>query len=655
MPVSEEVRIGTELLGYRVEELVGRGGMGVVYRATDLRLKRQVALKLLAPELARDEGFRRRFLTESEIAASLEHPHVLPVYDAGEANGRLYIAMRYLEESDLKRLLRHEAPLAPARALELLGEVADALDAAHERGLIHRDVKPSNVLISLQAGTEHSYLADFGLTQRTGDHAGDQTTTKIVGTVDYLAPEQIEREAVDPRADVYALGCVLYECLTGEVPFPRDSDLAVLWAHMRADPPRVTERRPELPEAIDSVVAKALAKVPEKRYRSCSDLIEAARDALGLSDVLVVRQRTPLLLTAGGLLLTVAAAAAFALTDGGGSALELRGNTLVRIDPANNRVSAVIDVGDKPAAVAVAGGTAWVYNLADGTVSQIDTSTNRVRRTTSISTVPLTAAYHSGPLLAANSAGAWLVGIRPDGTGVLTRVRVDGGKQEFVLDSSPVGVAASETAVWVLGSVAPQGRCPLVWDWEHRPLPASRSDTVLRLSPSTGRVLARVPFPRSCGTITGIAHDERWVWLFEWAFSELVRVDARTSRITGIADLGEGALGPGGGAPASGGGAVWVHATDQGGRLVRVDRNTLRMTGTIPSVPSRYGSMRYSGGSLWWNDAREGVVLRFDPETGRIVSSLKVAPESRRQRFHSSAMTTGAGALWVTVTPAFLP
>jgi streptogramin lyase len=650
VPVSEEVGIGTELLGYRVEELVGRGGMSVVYRATDLRLKRQVALKLLSPDLARDEGFRRRFLAESEIAASLEHPHILPVHSAGEAKGRLYIAMRYVEEGDLKRLLRREAPLKPERSLELLGEVADALDVAHERGLVHRDVKPSNILISVQAGKEHSYLADFGLALHTSDRPTGNATAQIVGTVDYVAPEQIAGDDVDACADVYALGCVLYECLTGEVPFPRDSDLAALWAHMRTDPPHVSERRPDLPEAIDAVVSKALAKDPKKRYGSCGELVESARQALGLSDVRIVRARLPLLLAAGALVASVAVAAAFALGDGDRSPLALRGNSLVRIDSATNRVSAVIDVGDKPASVAVAGDTAWVYNLGERTVSQIDTSTNEVRRKTPISTGPWTAGYQSGPLLAANSAAAWLVGIRADGTGVVTRIGRDGRRQELPLDASPVGVAASETAVWVLESFAPRG-CPYNW----RSLPDSRSDTILRLSPFTGRVLSRTTIRRSCGTITGISLDEQLVWLFEFDFANLVRIDARTSKVTGTADVGTGTAGPGGGAPAAGDGSVWVHATDQGGRLVRVDRNTLRVTGTIPSVPSRVGSMRYAKGSLWWNDAREGVVLRFDPESGKILSSVRVAPESDRERFDSSSIATGAGAVWVTVTPAYLP
>jgi serine/threonine-protein kinase len=651
VPVSEEVSIGTELLGYRVEELIGRGGMSVVYRATDLRLHRQVALKLLAPELARDERFRGRFLTESEIAASLEHPHILPVYGAGEANGLLYIAMRYVEDSDLKRLLREDAPLTPERTLQLLGDVADALDAAHERGLVHRDVKPSNILISLQTGREHAYLADFGLAQPAGDRAAGRATTHIVGTVDYVAREQVEREDIDSRADVYGLGCVLYECLTGEVPFPRDSDLAVLWAHMRSEPPRVTDRRPDLPEAVDRVVAKALAKDPEKRYQSCGVLVGAARDALAPSDVRVVRQRTPLLVAAVGLLTALAATAAVAFTTGDGSANTLRGNTLVRIDPVTNRVSAVIDVGEKPVAVAVHGANAWVYNLGDGTVSQIDTRTNTVRRKTPVSTVPYTVKYNVGPFLAANAAGAWLVGLRTDGSGVVTWILNDGRKQELELDRAALAIAASGNAVWVVGSRAGEGRCPYAWTPS---LPESISDVVFRLSPATGQVVARVPIPRACGSINGIAAGARSVWLFESVESELLRIDSRTSSLTGIADLGEGGFGPSAGVPAPGGGSVWVHASDEGGRLVSVDPGTLRPRRTIASVPGRFGAVRYDQGSLWWNDAYEGVVLRFDPDSGKLVSSVRVAPESDRDQFHSSAIATGAGDIWVTVTRAFL-
>ena len=650
MTVSEEVQIGTELLGYRVEELVGRGGMSVVYRATDLRLKRQVALKLLSPALARDERFRRRFLVESEVAASLEHPHILPVYGAGEVEGLLYIAMRYVDGSDLRRLLRSEGPLEPSRALELLGDVADALDAAHERGLVHRDVKPSNILISVQAGTEHSYLADFGLAWHTGDRPADRSTS-IVGTVDYIAPEQIDRDDVDQRADVYALGCVLYECLTGEIPFPRDSDLSVLWAHMRSDPPRVTDRRPALPRAIDAVVAKALAKAPAERFQGCGELVEAARGALGLSDVRVVRSRKPLVLALAGLALAVAVAAGFALAGGDRPPLALHGNTLVRIDPGTNRVRAVVDVGEKPVAVAVAGANAWVYNLGDATVSQIDTRTNSVRRTTRVSTVPYTVKYHVGPLLAANSAGAWLVGLRPDGTGVATWILNDGKKQELELDRPALAVAATDTAVWVLGSHTAEGRCPTSW---RPPLPETVSDVAFRLSPATGQLVARVPLPNACGTINGIAADARWAWLFGSVDSELARIDARTSRLAGSADFGPGGWGPAGAVPATGGGSLWIHASDQGGRLIRVDRRTLRTTNTIASVPGRFGAVRYTPRALWWNDAREGVVLRFDPETGKLVSSVRVVSESDRGALHSSAIATGAGDVWVTVTPAFL-
>ena len=245
MSVEGRFAPGDVLAGYVVEELVGRGGMGEVYRARDQRLDRPVALKLLAPRLADDEGFRERLLRESRLAASLDHPNVVPIYETGEADGRLFIAMRYVEGTDLKALLRREGALSPERTVALAGQVADALDAAHARGLVHRDVKPSNVLIDEQGGREHCYLADFGLTQSVSDRG--PADGQLMGTLEYVAPEQIRGDAVDGRADVYALGCLLFEALTGTLPFTGASDVALIYSHLEEEPPagqRATPRPP---------------------------------------------------------------------------------------------------------------------------------------------------------------------------------------------------------------------------------------------------------------------------------------------------------------------------------------------------------------------------------------------------------------------------
>jgi WD40 repeat protein len=267
-----QVEIGSDFLDYRIEALLGRGGMGVVYRAYDQRLKRAVALKLVTPELALDERFRERFARETELATALEHPNVVPIYDAGEDDGRLYLAMRLVDGTDLGALLREEGPLEPARALAICGQAANALDAAHHKGLVHRDVKPSNVLLD---ASEHVYLADFGLTRRLEDATAPREDGSSVGTPAYLAPEQIGGTAVDGRADVYSLGCVLFECLTGSLPYGRGSRLATLWAHLEEEPPKPSAERPGLPSALDAVIARALAKDPEERYESCRELVQA--------------------------------------------------------------------------------------------------------------------------------------------------------------------------------------------------------------------------------------------------------------------------------------------------------------------------------------------------------------------------------------------
>src|ERR687895_1723388 len=221
--------IATEFAGYRIDRRIGRGGMGVVYLATDLRLERSVALKVLAEDLARQPGFQRRFVGESKLAASLDHPNVIPIYAAGEHQGVLYIAMRFVPGQDLRTLLREEGRLEPERAARIVAQVASALDAAHTHGLVHRDVKPANVLVTGAGEDEHAYLTDFGLTKRSVSESGLTEGGQWVGTVDYVAPEQLKGDAVDGRADVYALGCVLYEALTGEAPFQRENELAKLW------------------------------------------------------------------------------------------------------------------------------------------------------------------------------------------------------------------------------------------------------------------------------------------------------------------------------------------------------------------------------------------------------------------------------------------
>jgi len=290
--VRTDPRVGAELAGYRIEVVLGHGGMADVYRAVDVRLGRNVALKLLAPDLAGDERFRERFLQESRLAASLDHPNVIPIYEAGEAEGLLYIAMRYVEGTDLKAIVEREGALEPRRVLALLGPVAGALDAAHARGLVHRDVKPGNVLVALDPKAdppEHVYLSDFGLTKQASSDPGLTQTGQFLGTADYVAPEQIAGGPLDGRADLYSLGCVLFECLTGEPPFRGESLLAVLWSHVNDAPPSASARRSALPDELDTVIERALAKRPDERYGSCRELVAEARRVLAQPDAAQAR------------------------------------------------------------------------------------------------------------------------------------------------------------------------------------------------------------------------------------------------------------------------------------------------------------------------------------------------------------------------------
>jgi serine/threonine protein kinase len=284
-PAFGDLTTGSQIASYQLVEQIGRGGMAVVYRARDIRLDRWVALKVLAPDLARDQTFRQRFIRESRAAAAVDHPNIIPIFEAGEADGVLFIAMRYVAGPDVRSLIDQAGALPTARAIGLVTQVASALDAAHAHGLVHRDVKPANMLLNHRSETgpaDHVYLSDFGVSKQSEATSNLTVTGQLVGTLDYLAPEQVEGGPVDGRADVYSLACAAFEMLSGTPPFKRDQGLAVLWAQLSAAPPALTNWRPDLPPAIDQVIAKALAKAPGDRYETCVGFALSLQGACGL-------------------------------------------------------------------------------------------------------------------------------------------------------------------------------------------------------------------------------------------------------------------------------------------------------------------------------------------------------------------------------------
>ena len=270
---------GGEFLGYRIDGRIGEGGMGVVYRAHHEVLEREVALKVLAPWLEGNRRAKERFLRESRLAASLDHPAIVTIYDAGESDRVLYIAMQMVEGGDLHEEIERGGPLSVERTMLLVDQIAGGLDAAHDAGLVHRDVKPGNVLVR----GDRAYLTDFGLTRRIEDEGTSRLTQEgeFMGTLDWASPEQLEQADIGPPADVYALGCVMFACLTGHAPFEDDAPAKVLAAHLTEDPPKATKLRPDLPREIDAVIERAMAKDASERYGSAGELAVAARAALG--------------------------------------------------------------------------------------------------------------------------------------------------------------------------------------------------------------------------------------------------------------------------------------------------------------------------------------------------------------------------------------
>jgi len=602
----EEPAIGSTVAGYRIESLIARGGMGVVYRATQLALQRPVALKVIARELADKEGFRERFLSESRLAASLDHPSVVPVFDAREEDGELIVAMRLVEGGDLRKLIDRDGPLAPAWAVALLGQVAGALDVAHAAGIVHRDVKPHNILIE----GDRAYLSDFGLAKAI-EGTGGSSGASIVGTVEYMAPEQWRGERVGSAADVYSLGCVLYEALTGIVPYAR----------------KAADTEPEIPQGIGSVIERAVSKDPAERFKTAGELIEAARrsqadtpaatlvlserpdqptlrlgdsaaDGVGLS-----RWRRPI----GGFFLfwflggfaAVIGLVALALSLFGGDGVSVSDpvavgdpplrlavgprtvwatsaadGTLTGIDPHTRRTVSELRVGKGVSGVTIGAGSVWVSNPRTGTVLRIDTA-GHVTARLHLGGSPGAIVSGGGRIWVADEDGAGVTAIDAQRASVVRRglqphaapLRLAVGAGGLWISSATTGtVRRIDLGTLAVGPPILAGRGPagvtvaggLVW------VANSRSGTVTRIDPSLHTILGD-PIPVG-GTPGGIDAGPETVWVANSADDTVARINIASADPTGAPI----AVGPDPGAVAVGAEAVWI-ANNGNGTLTRIE------------------------------------------------------------------------------------
>jgi serine/threonine-protein kinase len=658
MSVRSDPRVGTELAGYRIEALLGRGGMADVYRAVDSRLGRRVALKLLAPDLAEDERFRERFLRESRLAASLDHPNVIPIYEAGEVEGLLYIAMRFVEGADLKELLQREGRLEPRRALFLLGRVADALDTAHARGLVHRDVKPGNVLIAVDPKAdppEHPYLSDFGLTKQTSSDSGITQTGQFVGTADYAAPEQITRQGVGPATDQYALACLLYECLTGAPPYRNEALMAVLWAHVNDPPPKASEHNPELPRAIDPVLARGLAKEPKQRYESCRELIAGAREALGLSGELPqaaaatpLLRRREFLIGAGVLVAAAAAVPAVLLTRGNGngtSGLAPR-NSIARIDLATNEVAQVAADLPSPWVFAVGEGAVWSLSREGGSVTRIDLDTGATS-TTAVSGLPY--------WIAAGEGSVWVT-TSFEGRGYLLALNPATGRLDtrYPLQySDPIGVTVADGSIWIAFLDSLRGRSifhryppqPQLEDGAIAP-----TDTELQSERFLWSTITDW-FSVQDGTITLMTAPPGSTPPTAASLRQLDATSGDEVRAVSLPDPL---------AFATVGDAIWATGFSRSVYEISVGSD---VTTHEDLLPRNTGPILHAGGSLWIGDVIDNSIARVDPATGQKQATVQVGQPQPAQaagvEIPSSLFLTASflsslraddGAIWAQVS-----
>jgi hypothetical protein len=633
---------GDVFVDHRIEGLAGRGGMGVVYRATDIELERVVALKVITPALAQEEDFRKRFVAESKAAASIEHPNVIPVHYAGERDGVLFIVMRYVDGPDLRALVRSEGRLDPERAAHIVAQVGGALDAAHRHGLVHRDVKPANVLLGEE---DHAYLTDFGLTKRaaTTDGGGLSRAGGWVGTLGYVSPEQIRGQRIDARTDVYALGCVLVHALTGNAPYMRDTDEATLWAHLNEPPPT-----DDVPPEFEGVVARALAKDPSDRYPSAGDLGRAALRAAGRSATSIPernvgrglaapdgsqtaatalqgvpdpdgetrvsppddaaaahartgppwrkrpspRQRRTAL--AAGAAVLVAVAAALALLSGGGEDPKAPAPPAVR--PSRGLRPAFVDITRlglvaRPNALTIAAGNVWALSYREGAIVLRNAGTGKPDGRLNVGA--------GGSSLAAGFASVW---VAKNSTSTVLRInakthrRVPGGAIEVAWPGRNSVVATGARAVWV--------------GVRNHSLKDRSAESVVRIDPSTGeQQLIRIE-----RGVQDLAVGAGAVWVTNRFTSTVTRIRTSSGR-QDVVRVGRTPKGI-----AVGEGAVWV-ASAGDDEITRINPRSLQ-TRHIPlqAIPER---VTVGGGSVWTTAREAGRLIRIDARTRKVIQRIE--------------------------------
>jgi ABC-type branched-subunit amino acid transport system substrate-binding protein/streptogramin lyase/predicted Ser/Thr protein kinase len=606
---------GTTFANYRVESLLGRGGMGVVYLAHDPSLERPVALKLIAPELVQNPDFRQRFLREPKLAASLDHPNVIPIYEAGEHDGQLYLAMRYVKGTDLRALLEREGKLSAERTIEVIAQIAGALDAAHERGLVHRDVKPGNVLLD-EGG--HPYLTDFGITKPAEGDAMD--TGQMVGTLDYLAPEQIRGEEVDGRTDCYALACVLYECLTGAPPFRQPTEVETLWAHMQGAPRPVRGQ-----QALNRVLDRALAKEKSARYPSCTEFIAAAAGALGVAPAgpaagvlaRARRRRVGRLLVAGGALLLLAAGTAAITMVGGddGEYVPPPRNGIAAFDGGDAQLASFTQTSTRPSSLAVGDGSLWSLGLDGKTLLRLDAATREVERRFKLDS--------GAGSIAAGAGAVWL-----DGDGELRRMDPRTGRILSITKLPSGGVYP--------GDVPAQN-----WNYPQVTVGAgavwviNEDRSVSRIDPATGRRVATI----RVDAVT-IAAGREGVWFVSGDETRtLGSIEPRTNRPGQKIRVGAQNLS----AVAVGGGRVWASAEGDG-LVWRIDPGRDPLLRSI-DVGVGVTFLAYGGGAVWTANYRDGTVSRIDVKTNEVESSPVGAVQSLAADDRTAWVSTAGATL----------